>query len=102
MYINFQQNRVNRSVKTVHTNIFEKKCKLHKFATTNSNFEKNRLFEKCGIVKRTIISIFSKLGLVHQSKPCILVYLQKNGKLHKFATTNSNFEEINSFRHALS
>ena len=40
MHINFQQNRVSRSVKTVHTNLFAKKCKLHKFATTNSNFEK--------------------------------------------------------------
>ena len=40
MYINFQQNRVSRSAKTVHTNLFAKKCKLHKFATCNSNFEK--------------------------------------------------------------
>ena len=32
--INFQQNWVSRSsVKTVRTNIFAKKCKLHKFAT---------------------------------------------------------------------
>ena len=35
MYINFQQNRVSRSVKTVHTNIFAKNWKLHKFATSN-------------------------------------------------------------------
>ena len=35
MYINFQQNRVSRSVKTVHTNLFVKNCKLHKFATCN-------------------------------------------------------------------
>ena len=28
MYINFQQNRVSRSVKTVHTNLFAKNCKL--------------------------------------------------------------------------
>ena len=27
MYINFQQNRVSRSVKTVHTNLFVKNCK---------------------------------------------------------------------------
>ena len=33
MIINFQQNRVSRSVKTVHTNLFTKICKLHKFAT---------------------------------------------------------------------
>ena len=38
--INFQQNRVCRSVKTVHTNLFPRNCKLHKFATNNSNFEK--------------------------------------------------------------
>ena len=42
-YINFQQNRVSRSVKTVHTNLFAKNYKLHKFATCNSNFEKSRL-----------------------------------------------------------
>ena len=41
MHINFQQNRVSRSVKTVFTNLFAKNCKLHKFATTNSNFEKS-------------------------------------------------------------
>ena len=41
MYINFHQNRANRSVITVHTNLFAKNRKLHKFATTNSNF-KNR------------------------------------------------------------
>ena len=45
MYIDFQQNRVCRSVKTVHTNIFAKNCKLHKFATTNSNFEKSILLD---------------------------------------------------------
>ena len=40
MYINFQQNQISRPVKTVHTNIFAKNCKLHKFATTNSNLKK--------------------------------------------------------------
>ena len=40
MHINFQRNRVSRSMKTVRTNLFAKKCKFHKFATTNSNFEK--------------------------------------------------------------
>ena len=39
MYINFQQNRVIRSVKTVHTNLFEKNYK-HIFPTCNSNFGK--------------------------------------------------------------
>ena len=44
MFINFQQNRVSRSVKTVHTNLFAKNGKLHKLATTNSNFEKKKIF----------------------------------------------------------
>ena len=30
MYVNFQQNRVNRSVITANTNVFAKKLKLHK------------------------------------------------------------------------
>ena len=38
MSINFQQNRVSRSVKTVHIYLFTKNHKLHKFASTNSNF----------------------------------------------------------------
>ena len=77
MYINFQQNRATRSVITVHTNVFAKKNrKLHEFATTNIFFFKNRHFQTCIIVKRTCISIFSKIGLVDLSKPCTQVYLQ--------------------------
>ena len=41
IYINFQQNRLSKPVKSVHTNLFAKNHKLHKFATANSNFEKN-------------------------------------------------------------
>ena len=37
MYFNFQQNRVSKSVKSVHTNLLAKNRKLHKFATTNSS-----------------------------------------------------------------
>ena len=33
MYIYFQQNRVCRSVKNVHTNLFAKKWQVHKFET---------------------------------------------------------------------
>ena len=44
MYIDFQQNRVCRSVKTVHIHLFAQYRKLHKFATTNSNFEKKNSF----------------------------------------------------------
>ena len=62
MYVNFQQNRVYRSVKTVRTNLLTQYGKLHKFATSNSNFEKKSI-----IIKRTCISIFSKIALIDQS-----------------------------------
>ena len=45
MYFNFQQTRLRRSVQTVHTNIFAKSRKLHKFATTNNNFEKKIILD---------------------------------------------------------
>ena len=38
---------------------------------------KNRPSQTCIIVKRTCISIFSKIGLVDQSKLCTQIYLQK-------------------------
>ena len=50
MYINFQQNRANRSVITVHTNVFAKKSQVA-LQLPIENF-KNRLFETCIIVKR--------------------------------------------------
>ena len=43
MYINFQQTRFSKSVQTVHTNIFANNRNLHKFATTNNNFEKKMI-----------------------------------------------------------
>ena len=89
MYINFQQIWVRGSVKTMLTNIF---------ANNRINLQlpiailkKKRLIQTYLIVKRTCISIFSKLGLVDQSKPCTPIYLQKSRKLHKFTTTNSTF-----------
>ena len=41
MYFNFQQNQVNKSVETVHTNIFADNRKLHKFVTYTLNLEKS-------------------------------------------------------------
>ena len=82
MYINFQQNRANRSVITVHTNVFAKKKASCMNLQLPIKFLKNRLFQTCIIVKRTCLSIFSKIGLVDQSKPCTQVYLEK------FATCN--------------
>ena len=64
MYINFQQTLVSRSVQTVHTNIFANNRNLHKFATTNSNFEKKRLFRHASSYNVHVYNFFSKIGLV--------------------------------------
>ena len=45
MYVDFQKNRICRSVKTVHINLFAQYRKLHKFAITNSNFQKKILLD---------------------------------------------------------
>ena len=77
MYINSQQNRANRSVITVHTNVFAKKIVNCMNLQLSIFFLKNQLFQTCIIVKRTCISIFSKIGLADQSKLCTKIYLQK-------------------------
>ena len=78
MYINFQQNRANKSVIAVHTNVFVKKIASCINRQLPIAIFQNRLFQTCIIVKRTCISIFSKIGLVnHQSKLCTQIYLQK-------------------------
>ena len=77
MHINFQQNQANRSVITVHTNVFAKKIASCINLQLPIAIFKNRPFQTCIIVKRTCISIFSKIGLVDQSKLCTQIYLQK-------------------------
>ena len=77
MNINFQQNQANRSVTTVHTNVFAKKIASCMNLQLPIKVFKNRIFQTCIIVKRTCISIFSQIRLVDQSKPCTQIYLQK-------------------------
>ena len=77
MYINFQQNRVKTQVMTVLTSLFAKKIASCINLQLRIIIFKNRLFQTCIIVKRTCTSIFSKIGLVDQSKPCTQIYLQK-------------------------
>ena len=60
------QKLINFSINTI---------KMHN-STTNNNFEK-KLFPTCIIVQRTCIAIFSRIGLVDQSKPCTQIYFQK-------------------------
>ena len=68
----YKLNRKKRFVKTVKTK--------NKLNCINLQFAirilKNRLFQTCIIIYRKCISIFSKIGLVYQPKPCTQIYLQ--------------------------
>ena len=80
MSANFQQNHVSRPT-CVHQNRAHKIICKKIASCINLQLPivilENRLFQTCVIVKRTCISIFSKIGLVDQSKPCTQIYLQK-------------------------
>ena len=62
MYINFQQNQVSRSLKTVHTNIFANNRKLHKIATTNSSIEKIDYFRHVSKYNEHVYQFSAKSG----------------------------------------
>ena len=52
---------------------------------------------------KTQVSILSKIGIVARSVKTMHTNLfAKSGKLHKFATANSNSLKSNSFKHASS
>ena len=90
MYIDSQQNRVSKSVKTVHTNLIAQQRKLHKFATTNSNFEKSILFDVHHHKTYMYIN-FQQNRVKTQVITMLTILFAKNRRLHKFATTNNNF-----------
>ena len=73
MQVKYQLKRDKRFVKTVNT---KNKLNFINLQLPIATF-KNRPFQTCIIVKRTCISIFSKIGLVDQSKLCTQIYLQK-------------------------
>ena len=102
MYINFQQNRVSRSVNTIHTNLFANNRKLHKFATTNSNFEKKSIISDMHHRVMYMYIYFQQIRVSGSVKTVLTNIFANKRKLHKFATTNSNLEIINYFRHASS
>ena len=84
MYVNFRQNRVSRSVKTVRPHKFAKNCKLHKFATTNSSTKKSSIFGKTYYfrhIHHSITSMYIKFQQnrikIDQSKPCMHIHIRK-------------------------
>ena len=102
MFINFEQNRVGRSVKTVQKQIY-----LQIIAICIS------LQLRIVILKKIIVSDmhhritymyinFQQNRSSRSVKAVHTIIFANNRKLHKFATTNSNFEKINYFRQALS
>ena len=92
MYIDFQQNRVCRPVKTVHTNLFAQYRKLHKFTTTNiSNFEKKTILLDIHHHKTYMYINFQQNQVKTQVMTVHTSLFAKYRKLHKFATTNNNF-----------
>ena len=76
MYINLPQNSVNRSVKIVRTNLLANNRELHKFAATNSHYEKKMIISDMHHRIMYMYISFNKIELVDQSKPCTQIYLQ--------------------------
>ena len=102
MYINFQQIRFSRSVQTVHTNIFANNRNLHKFATTNSNFEKKRLFRHASYNVH-VYQFLAKSGwYVDQSKTVHTIYLQKIASCINLQLPIVILKKKRLFRHASS
>ena len=87
MYVNFQQNRANRSIIIVHTNFFAKNRKLHKFATTNGILFKSSLLDMHH--RKTYVYINFQQSRVSKSVETVHTSLiAKKCKLDKFATCN--------------
>ena len=65
LYINFQQNRVSRSVKTVHTSLFANCINLQ----LAIRISKNHAFRTCTTPSRTFRPILSSIGLLGNELP---------------------------------
>ena len=77
MYINLQQNWLVDQSKPCAQIYLQKTASCINLQLQIKDF-KNQLFQKCGVVKGTCMSIFSKIGLIDQSKSCTQIYLPKN------------------------
>ena len=87
MYINIQQNPVSRSVKNVHTNLFAKNCRLHKFSTTNSNLKKINIPD-IHHPKTYMYTNFQHKRVSRSVKTAHTNLFANIRKMHKFATCN--------------
>ena len=63
MYLNFYKKWVNTDQsKTMHTHLFAKNRKLHKFAITYSNFEKKKYFRHASLCNVHVHQFSAKSG----------------------------------------
>ena len=94
VHVNFKQNLVSRSVKTLRTNLFAKNRKLHKFATTNNKFEKKSMILDMHH-RKTCMYIYFQTNQVSKSVNLISAHKcicqKKSHEFHQFATTKSFF-----------
>ena len=95
---NFHQNRVCRSVKTVHINIFAKKNASCINLQLRIEIFKNRFFQTCIIEKRTCISIFSTIDM-HHRKTYMHINFQHNRVSRSVKTVHTNLFAINCKLH---
>ena len=87
MHINFQQIELIDRLKPRTQIYLQKNCKLHKSATTNSNFEQD-----AREAMRVVFSVHTKRICMHKTKFImnIFKYCFKNYiKLYEFANCNS-------------
>ena len=93
MYIKFTKNWVSKSVKSVHTNLFAKNGKLHKFQLTIAMFLKNNYFRHTSSDNVHMYFKFHPNRVGISVKTVHTNLFAKKYKLHKFATTNSNLKQ---------
>ena len=79
-----------------------KNCMLPKFCNYQQYFFLNRLLKTGIFIKRTCISIFSKIEFVDQSKPCTQIYLHNIASCIYLQLPIAILKKNNSFRHASS
>ena len=91
MYINFQQNWISRSVKSVRTNVFAKKCKLHTFATISIIFFKKSITLDMHHHKTYMYNNFQQNRVCRSVNTVYTNLLAQYRKLHKLATIKNDF-----------
>ena len=92
LYINFQQNRVSRSVKTVHRSLFANCINLQ----LAIRILKNHAFRTCTTLSRTFRPILSSIGLLGNELPRKEI-ISTDGQTSRTTTIGSFFEKRKNY-----